>query len=524
MPDDMPMPTLGSYQLLGLRDDVCFDRFGRYGPYGLGYSEVLGGIGHGNDTESSGNEQVWSTTGRIDYRTVDWADAQQRCYTSNEHRYRKAGSGEDALAPAKSRSRTAIVVRCYEGFKWTPMAILNFRAMITELSLKTGGEYSVHLLMQVRDTKLPLWAVSSARKQYLNKHVPTELQGLVTLWSESRMKLVYPKKFPRSFRNPSGSDIHSVFRSPHLPLQIFAKEHPEYEFFWNWEMDVRVIGNYYELLDRISKWSDSRSRDRLWEHNERYYIPALHGSWDSFGELVAAQARLGKQAVLGPVKAPWRKKLSHEEIGGSILPADCLQHHQRRGGTCGVDEPTDLITLNPIFDTRNSGWFFAQDVTGYDKDLWDGLPRRASVVTVNRYSRRLLLAMHEEVGRYQHSMFAEMFPATVAFHHGFKAVYAPHPIYINRLWEPASEVDRFFNSGERHSTSGMGGPFSLGSERVHTITSWYYLSHFPQELWRRWLGYPGREGHGGVAEESRRGRMCLRSMLLHPVKREHPSE
>ncbi|KAJ2970548.1 hypothetical protein NQ176_g8138 [Zarea fungicola] len=240
VPDDMPVPTLGSYELLGIRDDVCFDRFGRYGPYGLGYSEAIGGIGLGNDTESSGNEQVWSTTGRIDYRTVDWAEAQQRCYTSNEHRYRKAGSRGDALAPAESRPRTAIVVRCYEGFKWTPMAILNFRAMITELSLKTGGEYSVHLLMQVRDTKLPLWAVSSARKQYLNKHVPIELQGLVTLWSESQMKLLYPKKFPRSFRNPSGSSIHSVFRSPHLPLQIFAKEHPEYDFFWNWEMDQMV--------------------------------------------------------------------------------------------------------------------------------------------------------------------------------------------------------------------------------------------------------------------------------------------
>lgn len=520
VPEDMPAAALGSYELLGLDENICFDRFARYGPYGFGYNTEYGGIGLGNDTESSDSLHIWTESGKIDYRNVDWADAQKRCQASNQHRFQKS---DDSKTAAATQPRTAIVVRCYEGFNWTPMVVLNFRAMITELSLKSGGEYSIHLLMEVKDKNMPIWADRSVHEQYLQTHVPAEFHGLVTFWSEPQMKLFYAGDFSKSFRNPSGHKIHHVLRSPHLPLQLFAKEHSEYTYFWNWEMDVRATGSYYEILDRIGTWSDGQSRELLWEQNERYYIPAHHQSWSNFTRVVHQQASSSNQALLGPVRASWRKKLAREENGESNLPEDCLQER----GTCGVGEGADLITLNPIFNTRNSDWFYTQDVTGYDRDLWDELPRRASIITVARYSRRMLLAMHEEVWRYQHSMFAEMFPTTVAFHHGFKAVYAPHPVYINREWPSASELDKFFNSGEKHSTSGRNGPFSLSSECIHKITSWYYLSHFPEHLWRRWLGYADRKGRGGIREESAKsskGRMCLRSMLLHPIKREHPSE
>ncbi|KAJ6780414.1 hypothetical protein PWT90_02301 [Aphanocladium album] len=520
-PERMPQPVLGSYELLNIRSDICFDRFGRYGPYGLGYSEILGGVGFGNDTENSDTTHVWKETGFIDYRNIDWADAQQRCYDSNKDQFEKS-EGKSGAAP-KPKSRTAIIVRSYEGFHWTPMAMLNFRAMINELSLKTGGEYSIHFLMQVKDTQFPIWADATMRQAYLDKHVPPEFQGLVTFWSELQMKLLYPGDYSLHFRNPTGKDIHGVYRSPHLPLQIFAKEHPEYNHFWNWEMDVRATGNYYEMLDSISKWSDSRSRELLWEHNERYFVPSHHKTWDNFTKVIQRDERFTDQALLGPLNAPWRKKLKFEEKGGSILPADCLHQH----GTCGVDEEADLITLNPIFNVQRSNWYFTQDVTGYDKSLWEELPRRAAIITVGRYSRRLLMAMHEEVWRYKHNMFAEMFPASIAFHHGFKAVYAPHPVYIDRAWEPASDIEKHFNRGERHSTSGRDGPFSLSNEPVHAISSWYYNSRFSSQLWRRWLGYADKEGRGGREEESGEGssgRMCLRSMLLHPIKHEHPLE
>ncbi|OAQ98028.1 hypothetical protein LLEC1_01441 [Akanthomyces lecanii] len=496
VPEQMPQPVLGSHELLNIRGDFCFDRFGRYGPYGLGYSQTLGGVGFENETGNSNNEHVWADTGLIDYRRTE-------------------NIADDHIS-TETKARTAVLVRSYEGFAWTSMFTLNLRAMITELSLKTGGEYTIHVLMQVKDTKSPVWADSTAREAYLKRHVPLEFQGIVTLWSELQMKLLYPGDYSTYFRNPTGQDVHAVYRSPHLPLQIFAKEHPEYDHFWNWEMDVRILGSYYEMLEWISKWSDSRSRELLWEHNERYYIPGYHKSWENFTNTIRKQKGSQNPALLGPLHARWRKKLSFEEKDTPILPTDCLHQH----GTCGAGEDADLITLIPVFDVYHSDWYFAQDVTGYDRALWEDLPRRAAIVTVGRYSRRLLMAMHEEVWRYNHNMFAEMFPASIAFHHGFTAVYAPHPVYLNRAWGPASEIDKHFNRGERRRN----GPFSLATEHVHGISSWYYKSKFAEQLWRRWLGYTDSKGKGGFDKESGDNsarRMCLQSMLLHPIKHEH---
>ncbi|KAH8720328.1 hypothetical protein HC256_000725 [Beauveria bassiana] len=386
----MPDPAIGSYSMFGMRDDVCFDRFGRYGPYGLGYRLAKGGTSVGMNTESSGSETVWEKSGQIDYTSMDWGDAQERCSKRHWNRYRQIDPNTDELEPPNDskKGQQAIVIRLYTGFKWTYLAVLNFRALITEVSLKSGGEYTVHFLMHVRDDDAPIWSDDATVQRILDTNVPPEFHNMVTLWNASE---------------------------------------------------------------------------------------------------------------------------------------------------CGVGEPADLITLNPLFDADNSGWVFAYDTTGYPSNP----PRRCAIITASRLSRRLLGAMHEELWRHHHSMFSEMFPPSVALHHGFKAAYAPHPLYVDRAWSPFA-LDKAFNGGQDHSTSGPGSPFDVSNEHNHKGMSWYYNSEFSGLLWRRWLGYPqldgrGRNGgegnrgtmRGGQEEESMEGstgRMCLRSMLLHPIKFEDPDE
>ncbi|PHH79346.1 hypothetical protein CDD83_3873 [Cordyceps sp. RAO-2017] len=542
VPQHMPDPVLGSYDLFGIRDDVCFDRFGRYGPYGLGYSKLRGGVGVGAETESSGSHEVWAETGQINFNQVDWGQAQERCFAANRHRFVEPDRITQELPTslekrAGKKSRMAVVVRCYQGFKWTELAILNFRAMVTELSLKAGGEYTVHLLLHVHDTDEPIWADDVTVQRILDANVPAEFHNLVTLWSEPQMRLFYPGDFGETLENESGSDIHGVYRSAHMPLQVFAMQHPEYEHVWNWEMDMRALGNYYELFDRIGRWAESQPRSLLWERNARYYIPSHHGGWANFSEAVRLDVvRSGEQPILGPVDFKGRKPLRREERGESVLPDNCGASHG--AAECGVGEAADIITLNPIFDTFQSGWVFSNDVTGYDDTTLRHPPRRCAIVTASRLSRRLLTAMHEETWRHHHSMFSEMFPPTMALHHGLKAVYAPHPTYLDRAWQPlGSAVDAAFNSGKHHSASGRNSPYDLRNEHNHKGTTWYFHSEFAGLLWRRWLGYAQMDGRGnrgnsgtkrgGVKEESRpdsSGRLCLRSMLLHPIKHEHPSE
>lgn len=538
VPEHMPDPTLGSYKLLGMRDDVCFDRFGRYGPYGLGYHLLDGGTSIGLDTERSRSDEVWEESGQINYGGMNWGDAQERCVARNVERFRQVDDETDELEPetAIKKSRMAVVVRLYTGFKWTYLAVLNFRALITELSLKSGGEYTVHFLMHVRDNNVPIWADDGTVQHVLDQNVPPEFHSMVTLWSEAQMKLFYPGKFGSTIQNPSGQDIHGVYRSAHLPLQVFALQHPEYEHYWNWEMDMRFLGNYYELFDRLGKWADNQPREELWERSARYYIPSYHGSWENFTDTVSENtAGSGQKPIFGPLQFQSKQTMSHELRGESVLPDSCAVGQDR--ASCGVGEKADLITLNPIFDIEESGWVFMYDATGYASSP----PRRCAIITAGRLSRRLLMTMHEEVWKHHHSMFSEMFPPSVALHHGFKAAYAPHPVYLDRAWDPqGSTVDAAFNAGKDHSTSGRGSPYDLRNEHNHKGTSWYYNSEFAGMLWRRWLGYAQMDGRGrfggqigkgqlrgGKDQEEAKGstgRMCLRSVLLHPIKREAPSE
>lgn len=544
-------PVLGSYNLLGMREDICYDRFGRYGPYGLGYPLRDGGVGEGMDTEREGSDHVWRKSGRIDYHRTDWGKLQQKCFESNRERFttsdddefadkfsKQKGSQSHFGGPSKQKiGRIAVVVRTYVGFRWTHLAILNFRAMISELSLRSGGEYDIHFLLHVKDNDLPIWADAETVQGILDVNMPSEFHSATTLWSEAQMRLLYPGSWGDSFNNPSQSDIYGVYRSAHLPLQHFAMRHPEYEHFWNWEMDMRYLGNYYELLNRIGNWAKEQSREELWERSQKYYIPAIHGSWANFTETVHAETKAsGQRSIIGPVIFSGKQSLRIQERGGSFMPESCTTG--TNSTECGVSEEADLITLNPIFDAEDSGWVFARDVTGYDTNL-AAPPRRCSIVTASRLSRRLLEVMHEETWRQHHSMFSEMFPASMALHHGLKAVYAPHPVYLDRKWE-IEAVDKAFNGGRRHSTSGRGSPFDVDNEHNHAGTSWYYNSEFAGLLWRRWLGFAqydgrgdggGRAGEGtlrgGKAEEGREGgtgRLCLRSMLVHPIKWENPSE
>jgi hypothetical protein len=137
--------------------------------------------------------------------------------------------------------------------------------------------------------------------------------------------------------------------------------------------------------------------------------------------------------------------------------------------------------------------------------------------------------MHEETvaGR---SMQAEMWPSSVALHHGFKAVYVPQPVYSSHQW-PARYADAVFNAD-----GGVPGRWSQEIDSIYNQDrevnfrswSWYYHAEFPKVLYRRWMGWKAEDTLGNVGgeeweeqedNESPGGRMCLPPMLLHPVKR-----
>ncbi|PFH59018.1 hypothetical protein XA68_12923 [Ophiocordyceps unilateralis] len=591
-PLGFPENVAGSYEVLKLPQDICFERFGRLGPYGLGYSARAGGLGTSEYGDKEGSEAVWDKTRPVDFRHVDWAHVQRQCFNANAGRFRELpvstpaphgfyvansrsssirhrnvvsnGSSGHANAPRsdeadgkiEKQARTAVVVRCWDEYLFREDDIANMRAMITELSLASGGRYDVHLLVQVKnDAHNPIWADHEAYEKRIRDSVPEEFRGLVTLWTETQMLSLYQGIYDLWSRGP-GLPVHGVYRGLSMAMQYFAYQHPEYDFFWQWEMDIRYTGHYHDLLSKIEDWAKEQPRKGLWERNSRFYFPSVHGSWDDFSQMTRVQTEmsasgLDNDKVLGKVGSA-AKKASElvsnkgKPVWGPLRPSDANDwfeteedgmpetEYEADRYQWGVGEEADYISLNPLFDPEGTTWLLKDDITGFNGSH-PLPPRRASIITTARMSRRLLMAMHRTTAYKKQFAFPEMWPATVALHHGFKSVFAPHPMYVDRKW-PVKYMAQVYNGG-RDGTSG-GSRTSIFGEREHNMhgITWFYNSGFAPNLYRRWLGLKvnndggpdfetttdaskqGKGGGGVGAMPGGEGRMCLPPMLLHPVK------
>ncbi|KAH7396328.1 hypothetical protein BKA66DRAFT_596993 [Pyrenochaeta sp. MPI-SDFR-AT-0127] len=571
VPAGFPPVYAGGYDVVGLDDDVCFDRYSRYGPYGYG------------DDEFPEEVQHWKAPETVpEWSEVRWGALQDECLERNKERYRPmartatvkipstalpepaVASSAFAIPVDTSRSslenreqheqkyhhRTAILIRAWTGYHYEENDITAIRAMISELSLQSGGEYQVILYVHVKDRTIPIFEDQREYNRILRENVPEELQDIAVLWSES----IFPKWYPKVMD-------WQVYWQQFMCLQWFSLTHPEFDYIWNWETDARYTGHHYHFFEKISEFADKQPRKLLWERNKRYYLPSVHGDYQSFIEqthkdvLNASAHSLIPPPVWGP--RPWGRAQPPQKPLGPVPPtsfeADNFQW--------GVNEPTDFITLLPMWDPRNTTWSYKDKIWNYLPNVrpiftpedgqadwfthpdFEQIDRRVFINTVVRFSKRMLQAMHEEnlVGR---SMQAEMWPSTVALQHGLKAVYAPHPIFNDRHW-PAAYSEAIFDtastvderSGEALEsrqgawTEEADSPYNHDREYNFQGWSWYYASRFPRNLYRRWLNWPivkqnwgekeridGGMGFDGQLEEKR---MCIPGMLLHPVKRMH---
>ncbi|KAF2863093.1 hypothetical protein K470DRAFT_255222 [Piedraia hortae CBS 480.64] len=551
LPHNFPAPAIGDANVTGIDLNRCFDRFDRYGPYGLG----------------QGAEQATANapTSTVDYNNVEWGKLQDRCLEANRGRFRRAAREPPVMAPGKEmpqdhrtlheelrtmsttqhQPRTAALIRTWEGYQYTDNDLQSIRAMVTDLNLLSGGEYQVFLFVNIKDKNADIFNNQQVYDDLMRRNVPRELQSMSVLWNERICEEWYP----------SVGDWQ-VYWNQFMPLQWFSKTHPEFDFIWNWETDARYTGNHYQFLEGMAKFSKSFPRKYSWERNHRFYFPAAHGTYQEW--LNETDAIIEQGIAEGTVIPVWGPEpygpAQQQPIGPE--PPTTLEEDKFEWG---VGEEADLITLQPIWDPTNTGWSYRNKIWNFlpgvrpeftaeeptDDDFYHpafaNLPRRIYINTVSRFSKRQLHAMHLEnlAGR---TMQAEMWPASVALHHGLKAVYAPHPIWTDHKW-PGWYMDAIFNADGNLTgqwSQREDSPYNHDREYNFMGWSWYYASQFPKALYRRWLGWSNwdvspmnglteQQFHEGVmvgdgsqgrpiVHGQRKGRMCLPPMLLHPVK------
>ncbi|RFU72785.1 major facilitator superfamily transporter [Trichoderma arundinaceum] len=540
-PHNFPEPKFGSYSLLNMDPNLCWERDTRLGPYGL----------------LEQTKKVGGEVEIIDWENVNWGDLQRRCVESNAARFDMTkdkkneyldvypGLGKpaapknddekvEAAADAKKESptetsksddktpkikgrspagsdtetessqfvkekRSAILLRSYTGKVYSKNDRETMRAMISELSLKSGGEFEIFLLVQVKDKKLQIFDDPEVYQSVLQKHIPPEFHDITVLWNDQQVWDIYTEL--------KDDNERSVHTAQWLCVQKFSLDHPEFDYIWNWEMDFRFTGHHYDMLDNLAKFATKQPRRGSWERNERWYIPEYHGDYDTtFRKEV--EETYGGETVWGAPDLPFIKPVG---------PTPPVKTPEEDNYSWGVGEEADFIALSPIFNPVNSNWIIRDNVWGYSDETHRArdLPRRTTIVTHSRLSKRLIDIMHVENLRGNH-VASEMTPQTVALLHGFKTIYAPHPIFTDRDWN-GKFLNQWFNPGPKGESGGYGSPMGWGRERRFQGNSWYYRAEPPNRMYNNWMGWIDT-GIGGEEWEQQNGRPCLPSILLHPVK------
>lgn len=283
-----------------------------------------------------------------------------------------------------------------------------------------------------------------------------------------------------------------------MALQLFAERHTSYDYFWNWEMDVRFTGPYHSLFPSLATWGKSQPSDGLWQRNTHFYIPSVHGSFDDFTDL-------SMSSTLGfPNPKPW-------------APLHTL--------TNASEDQTDLITLFPLFETTHTAWPHKDYLVHYRPSAVT--PRFGTVGTNMRFSRRMLgLMSHENAaGR---AMMSEMWPPTLAFHHSLRTVVVHHPIFLDREWPP-DVLLRTFNGGPDGRVGGSSRSI-INREHHFLGSTWFWNAQLPLKLYQRWMDADinklqpvNRSCNWSLPDKvdsQSRGSAgaLLPPMLLHPVK------
>jgi hypothetical protein len=189
-----PVPFMGSQRELGI-DMTWMTADGRYGPYGFG------------------EDRLSYSRSRVDWDAIDWGKLQDECYLRNAHRFPKplpsVRIGEDTRFSLRSRAniplspswetfnntrRTVLVLRSYEGFEYKPENMWSIRSIITEATLRTGGEYAVVMMVNVKNAGLDIFESQEKYEQAFEMlNIPPELRSITILWDERLVQSWYPE-------------------------------------------------------------------------------------------------------------------------------------------------------------------------------------------------------------------------------------------------------------------------------------------------------------------------------------------
>ncbi|KAI1132276.1 hypothetical protein F5Y10DRAFT_218549 [Nemania abortiva] len=417
---------------------------------------------------------------------VKWGEIQSRCASINhgsqshekpiQERWRQSGHPQDQEYATENDKTTAIVLRTWDDYEYTATRLAWLRALIAEASLQRHDGYRVFFLVNIKDPELHLDDGFTYEKA-LQKYVPEEFRDMALLFNEGTLEACY-QQIPE----------HGAQDQMYQALQIFSYKFPEYNYVWQLEMDLRFTSHVHDTLAASSTYTKAQGRRNLWERNGRFYIPALHGSYEDF--LSTVELEIQETGIWGP------------EATFEFVP-EGPPEPPRTERDWGVGEEADLISFMPMIDPVGTDWIYENEIHGF-KDA-DKTPRRAAIISITRSSRRLLRLVDEAQRRHGQWLVSEATLETFSLLHGLKAVTVPHPIAFASNLTP-EELDLAIHKGPLSNKAGGKLPSMLYTKEGWVSGPWpeasyWFTGNGAQTLWESYIG--GAQ---------------LPPMLLHPVK------
>ncbi|KAL3430416.1 hypothetical protein BDV09DRAFT_189300 [Aspergillus tetrazonus] len=413
----------------GIQRDFPVPIFGSYDALGLDGNTCttrlsrLSAYGYGEfETDAALVSTGIPSPVKVDWNKVRWGLLQAQCLQRNLHRY--TATDEHPMGHILPlRPKTALPSGKDDG-----MSPHNERRAAVVLRAWHNMTWTENMKQYVRSLvmELSLHSGGDNAQCLKEKFSPREFWDMTVFFSEETLKAWYPNV------EEHRQNILCATPTIRLLLQL--------------EMDSRLIGHFYHFLERAG------TQDK----------------WDSFTK-TTDQSMTGKPTIWGP--APPSNSWMQTPLG----PTPPVSRPEDDNYAWGTGEEADLITFLPFFDPTETNWVFS-DV------LWNfpaGTPRRASPVTMGRYSKLLLKVIHDAQTTEGVAIVSEMTAPTFALWHGLKAVHVPHPVYVDGKWA-SKELDRIVNKGDPERING-------GSDSV-----WNWDHKFDHILYRMsyiWLGY-----------------------------------
>ncbi|KAL2132085.1 hypothetical protein VTI74DRAFT_4238 [Chaetomium olivicolor] len=494
-----PTPWAGSFEEMGI-DLTWMTAEARYGPYGFG-----------EDRDDYSRK-------RVDWNKVDWGQLQNDCFENNRHRFPPSAARFDDTTETHRFSlrhqskipqirhwhefepsrRTAIVLRSWRGYQYMPEDLYFMRSLIAEAALKTGGEYQVILLVDMKDYEgyeNNIWESEEAYQQGLeDAGVPPEFRSITLLWDVRLLEDWYPK-----------IEEHRTMWQVFQPMQILALHYPEFDHFWQLEMDMRFLGDAGKYLDRITMAARREPRKQALERSSFWHMIAETGDYREFFNAVN-QVNKGGSHAWGPMRV--------SEIL-PIGPEPPVPDPRNESFQWGVGEEADAIATSYCMDANKPNkWLFRDWIAGLKSGV--KTPRFYCPPAIQRASRSLLFVIHQAQFEQGIRVPSEATVPSFALWHGLKLAFPQQPVF-HRDRDDDSNRRKWWRGGPKASSSGLG-PDDSDHPRGPGLTFWWE-SDWAKHIFYEWMG---RKLDGGSPRpwllEDRDGKLWAPNIVLHPVK------